>query len=174
MQIADIKKKLTQNRFTAALAVSAHSYPPGYEYRKERNAAGILLALGAFLSLRFLGRLYTAVEELYYMDRTGGRSLRPGAQARSFTELAAGCPGMFLPFFLFLGAMAVYHYFYYYRDTRSIYLMKRLPDRRGLAESCVRAPLQGMAAGAVCMLLMGLLYYGIYLLAVPPACMPRF
>ena len=33
-------------------------FPPGYEYRKEWYAAGLLYVLGVALNLRFLGRLW--------------------------------------------------------------------------------------------------------------------
>lgn len=73
----------------------------------------------------------------------------------------------YIPFSLFLIVMAFYHYSYYYRGTKSIYLMRRLPAKGVLPASCVREPLFGMAAGAAVFGLLELLYYGIYLLAVP-------
>ncbi len=45
--------------------------------------------------------------------------------------------------------------------------MRRLPAKGVLPASCVREPLFGMAAGAAVFGLLELLYYGIYLLAVP-------
>ena len=40
-------------------------FPPGYAYEMERNGAGLLLGLGAVLSLSFFGRLHSAVDNLY-------------------------------------------------------------------------------------------------------------
>lgn len=148
-------------------------FPPGYPYEDERKVTLFLLGLGSVLSLRFFGSLHSAAESLYYVDRTRGRTLMPGAVAESFLELAWGYAGMFLPLYLFLGAMMLYHYFYYYRETRSIYLMRRLPERSTLLKSCVRAPLLGMEAGIVVMAILFLLYYGSYRLLIPAECMPR-
>ncbi|WP_276951718.1 hypothetical protein [Acetatifactor muris] len=152
---------------------SGKFFPPGYPYEEERKMTLFLLGLGSALSLRFFGSLHNASESLYYVDRIRGRTVRPGALAESFLELAWGYAGMFLPLYLFLGGMMLYHYFYYYRDCRSIYLMRRLPERGELWKSCVRAPLLGMAAGAVVMAALFLLYYGSYRLLIPAECMPR-
>lgn len=148
-------------------------FPPGYPYREERNAAGILLGMGMIFSLRFLGRLHSAVEDLYYTNRIYGRTLRPGGVADSFLTLAGSSAGFFLPFYLFLAAMMIYHYFYYHRETKSIYLVRRLPEKGFLRKSCVQMPLLGMGAGAVAMAAMYLGYYGIYRLSIPAECMPR-
>jgi len=148
--------------------------PPGYVYTEERNMAGCLLGLAMVLSLQFFARLQVAVEELYYIDRIRGRILRPGVTAAPFLELVRGYAGLFLPLYLFLVGMMIYHYFYYYRETKSIYLMRRLPQRSVLWKSCVQIPLLGMGAGAVAMLVLFLLYYGGYLLLMPTEAMPGF
>ena len=146
---------------------SGKFFPPGYPYEGERKMTFFLLGLGRALSLRFFGSLHNALESLYYLDKNRGRTVRPGAMAESFLELAWGYAGMFL------GAMMLYHYFYYYRNSRSIYLMRRLPESGELWKSCVRAPLLGMTAGAVVMAVLFLLYYGSYRLLMPVECMPR-
>ena len=148
-------------------------FPPGYLYREERTAAGILLGTGMLCSLRFFDRLHVAVEELYYVDRIRGRTLRPGEVADPFLTLAGNCVFFFLPLYLFLAAMMIYHYFYYHRETKSIYLVRRLPEKGFLGKSCVQMPLLGMGAGMVVMIVLFLLYYGIYLLSIPAECMPR-
>lgn len=144
--------------------------PPGYEYwRRERNGAAFLLGIGAAFSLRFFGRLYQMVKSLYlYVGRE--RVLREDAREMllPFGRLVQGHWGLYVPFFLFLAAVAVFHYLYYCRETKSIYLMRRLPA--ALAASCLLGPLSGMAAGAAAFGLLQLLYYGIYLLSVPKVC----
>lgn len=149
-------------------------FPPGYDFQREKTAAALLLALPGALSLQYFGKLREAVEMLYYVDADRGRMLRPEAEAVSFLELAGGYAGLFLPYYLFLAAMVFYHYSYYRRDTKSIYLCRRLPQGNFLADSCARAPLSGMAVGAAAEMVLGLLYYWIYLLAMPGECSPRF
>lgn len=149
-------------------------FPPGYEYEKERNGAALLLGLGIVPSFSFFRRLYAAWDALYCYDRRDGRKLMPGAVADSFWELAAEYLWLFLPFFLFLAAMVVRHYLYYSRDTKSIYLMRRLPDKKILRGTCAQAPLLGMTVGIAAIIILFLIYYGIYILAIPAACAPRF
>lgn len=149
-------------------------FPPGYEYEMERNTAGLLLGIAAALSLQYFARLKDAYEMLYYVDSSCERKVRPEAVAASFGQLAFPYGSLFLPYFLFLAIMIAYHYFYYYRDTKSIYLMCRLPSRSVLVKSCAQAPLLGMAAGALSMAVLCFFYYGLYLLVMPGECMPRF
>lgn len=146
-------------------------FPPGYEYEKERNSAVLLFGICAGLSLQFFGKLYQAVEALY--EYTGGkRMLREDAAAASFGRLVTGHWGLYVPLVLSLTAMMIYHYIYYYRETRSIYLMRRLPGRGVVLKSCVMGPLFGLGVSAVMAALLYLLYYGIYLLVIPGECLP--
>ena len=150
---------------------SGNYFPPGYEYEQERNSAGLLLGIGAGLSLSFFRNLYRAVKALYeYENHQWG--LRENAVAASFGHLVTGHWGLYVPFVLFLVAMMIYHYFYYRRETKSIYLMRRLPRRGVLFKSCVKGPLLGLGIGAAALTVLYLLYYGIYLLAIPKECLP--
>lgn len=149
-------------------------FPPGYEYwERERNGAVFLLAIGAVLSLRFFGRLYQMVKGMYlYVGKE--RVLREDAREMliPFSGLMQGHWRLYVPLLLFLAAMVLFRYLYYFRETRSIYLMRRLPVRGVLMASCLWGPLFGMAAGAAVFGLLQLLYYGIYLLALPQGCFP--
>lgn len=149
-------------------------FPPGYgyEYEQERNSALLLLGIGAGLSLSFFGNLYRAVGVLYYEYEKHRQVLRETAVAASFGHLVAGHWVFYVPFVLFLTVMMIYHYFYYYRETKSIYLMRRLPQRGVLFKSCVKGPLLGLGIGAMALAGLYLLYYGIYLLVIPAECLP--
>lgn len=146
-------------------------FPPGYAYESELSSAIILLGIGAGLSLSFFRNLYRTVEALYEYENHR-RVLRENAVAASFGHLVTGHWGLYVPFVLFLTAMMIYHYFYYYRETKSIYLMHRLPRRGVLLKSCVKGPLLGLGIGAVALAALYLLYYGIYLLVIPGECLP--
>lgn len=150
-------------------------FPSGYEYKKEQAAAGFLLTLGAVLSLQYFGRLHGHWQLLHDLLLAYKDTVLPeDIEAAPFLQLAGEYSALFLPYFFFLTIMAVYHYAYYYRESRSIYLMRRLPQRYVLAKSCLQAPLLGMAMGIAVMLALGLLYYGAYLLVIPVQCNPRF
>lgn len=146
-------------------------FPPGYEYEWERNSAVSLLGTGAGLSLLFFRRLSQAAEALYeYTDRR--RVLRKDAVAVPFEQLVTNHWALYVPLVLFLTAMMIYHYVYYYRETRSIYLMRRLPRRGVVLKSCVSGPLLGLGMTAVILAMLYLLYYGSYLLVIPGECLP--
>ena len=61
----------------------------------------------------------------------------------------------------------IYHYSYHFKGSKSIYLMRRLPDRWELHRRCLTLPI----AMAVFFLLMGfvmlLLFFWAYFAAVP-------
>lgn len=141
-------------------------YPAGYEYKWELGLAAGLAGIGFCGSLRFFEELYREMQRLY-CHVEGERSLRKGVIAASFTGLTDWYWFPWLPALVFLAAMPLYHCFYYHRDTKSIYVMRRLPHRGILFKSCVQGPL--LAAGAVLGVaaLLYLLYFGIYLLSVP-------
>ena len=165
------KQKVRAGRKKTGLWNPEKFFPPGYEYEWERNSAVLLFGIGVALSLQFFGRLYQAAEALYeYTDR--GRVLREDVVAASFGHLVTGHWGLYVPLVLFLTAMMIYHYIYYYRVTRSIYLMRRLPGRGVVLKSCVAGPLTGLGMVIVILALLYLMYYGIYLLVIPGECLP--
>lgn len=151
-------------------------FPPGYEYKGELLLAGLLWGGTAGVSVFcFALHLYVAVGKLYqnvsYTDYR--RVLREGARVVAFAELVEWYWALWLPAILFLAAMPLYHY-YYYRDTRSIYVMRRLPRRGITFKSCVQGPALEMGIILVTAVCLHLLYYGIYCLGVPAECMPRY
>lgn len=147
-------------------------YPPGYEWREELISAAILLGLAFFLSWRYLFRLGQTVQGLYIFYR-GERVLRPDAVAKSFTELVQGSfLGFYLPF-VFLAVMIVWHYVCYWRHTKSIYVMRRLPKRGVVFRSCVKGPVLCAVMLALMAVVLWGLYLGLYWLAIPAECMPR-
>lgn len=146
-------------------------FPLGYEYEKERNGAVLLLGAGVVLSFRFFRELYNVVQALYeYVD--GRNVLKKNVVAASFGSLVAGDWRLYVPFLLFLAAMTICHYFYYYQETKSIYLMRRLPGRGVVFGSCVKGPLLGWILGMAALAVLYLLYYGIYVLVIPKECLP--
>ena len=148
-------------------------YPPGYEWREELISTAILLGLAFLLSWRYLLRLGRMITRLYAYGRNGEWFLRPDALAQSFSELIQGSFwGFFLPL-VFLAVMMVWHYIFYWRHTKSIYVMRRLPRRGVVFLSCIRGPVLCAVMLAVFAGILWLLYLGLYWLAVPAECIPR-
>jgi hypothetical protein len=146
-------------------------FPVGIERRRELKRL-LYAALAALLySMGFLVRLAGAHGELYTELRDGTRVLISGAVAEDFARLLRGS---MIGFWVMAGAAllwASYFYGYHYQDSRSIYLMRRLPQRGELHRRCLTFPL----ASALALLLLGAAttaaYYLIYVCVMPAQCM---
>ena len=145
-------------------------FPPGYEYKVELRLAGALWGGTVGVSiLWFALDLYLAIERLYQKvsygnlsNMSGRKVLQEGVWVEAFAELVGWYWELYLPALLFLAIMPLYHYFYYYRDSRSIYVMRRLPGKGITFKSCVQG--SALEAGIVLAsaVLLYFLYYGIY------------
>lgn len=140
----------------------AKYFPPGFEYRKEIGLAGGLFGLAAAFSLRFFGKLYVVISRAEHLGQTGETPV----PRVSFAELAAGYWALFIPVLAVLLLMPLYHYIYYYRETKSIYVMRRLSRRGVTFKSCVQGPVLEAALVLLSAALIYLIYYGIYRLCI--------
>lgn len=126
------------------------------------GACGLTLAA----SLSFFGRLLEEVQGLYYRVE-GQLVLRAGRKAAAFTELTDWYWKLWLPVLLLIPALGLCHYLYYYRETRSIYVMRRIPARGGILRSCVQGSLLFEAMAVLLALAVYGFYFGIYWLSIP-------
>jgi len=136
--------------------------PPGTNGRREAGqlaaglAAGLVWNAAAFLVpfLQEYERLTWVRAAFEPFDRHLRRALIPFA-------LLAG----------WMVALALVHLLSHYQESRSIYLMRRLPDRGELWRRCLTIPLLGLSA---CILLYGgnlFIFYAIYESFIPPQCL---
>lgn len=141
-------------------------YPPGYDMTGEWWGIGLFLGFGFFFSmLEFFTRLARA--ELRIWKSMGNKLvLAEGSVREPFSSLAEGIWMFFLPLVIFTVLMMVYHYLYYFRETKSIYLMRRLPRGEWLWESCIQASVFCLGVEALFLGLVYLICYGAYRLAV--------
>lgn len=140
--------------------------PAGLDGRRERGRVLSWIAMGNFWSLWFL--LFYRLE----LDRICGLEAahmppREGRMAVPFEELLAGSGTLFVVALTLLLELALRYYLRHYRSGRSIYLMRRLPDRWELCRRCLTLPLAGVV---VLLLLRGMLMAGCFLLY--RACIP--
>lgn len=141
-------------------------YPPGYDVTGEWWGIGLLWGIGFFFSiLQYFTRLARA-ERRTYESRGGEVVLAGGSVAEPFWSLAEGIWWFFLPLVIFTVSMILNHYLYYFRETKSIYLMRRLPHRELAWKNCIQAPVFCLGVEAVLLGLTYLLFYGAYCLAV--------
>lgn len=109
---------------------------------------GGLAASWVYSSMLFLVRFFNDRTDLFY--RSGNQALlRAGAVMTDFGVLVNDTLWGFVLLAVCMLCMAVFRYAYFYRDSKSICLMRRLPDRWELHRRCLALPL---AAVAVCLL----------------------
>ena len=148
-------------------------YPPGFEWREELISAAVLFGLAVLLSWQYLFRLGRMTHNLYTYDRYGERFIRPDAWADSYSELIQGSFWGFLLPVVFLAVMVIWHYISYWRQAKSIYVMRRLPKRGVVFFSCIKGPVLCVALLALAAGILWILYLGLYWLVVPAECIPR-
>ena len=164
--------------------VSSDLFPPGYDGEREYKKICIIYWFAVVWSFQFLFRFYKAYKDLFYdasammlSSRYSGMGLQhgdllPGVKIEPFGDILAGSMLFFLPLFLEIATAGVMHYLYYSQRSRTILLIRRLPDRKYLWKTCGLGPMLGMA---VCLVTMGALlglYYGIYVTVTPAVCLP--
>lgn len=145
--------------------------PPGIEWQQEMSAFLLGQTLSLLFSLGFFANYLEARSNLFEYA-AGKRYLIEGAQIADFH-------GMTRIWFLGFGMMVFYllglilhHYLYYRRGTMSIYLMKRLPNRRERHRRALMVPCLSILATAATALTLRFLYFAVYLLATPKVCLP--
>lgn len=148
-------------------------YPPGYDYIKEWISVISWFVVGLIFSMiLFFTELVATNRKLFITS--DGLKLIEGAIVRPFMKLMEGQLTCFIPMFIFLLVMMVYHYIYYYQGTKSIYVMRRLSSKKYIFKSCIEGTIVGAVTGLAAMCVLFALYYLIYYLAIPSECMPRF
>lgn len=114
----------------------------------------------------FLNAYYNARSMLYSWER-----LVPGAVMQPFYEILGNTLSIFGIAALCMLPLALWHYYYHYQDSRSIYLMRRLPKRGELWRRCLALPLLGLTACALLAVLHLFLYFAVYQFCTPPQCL---
>jgi len=133
-----------------------------------------------FVSGNTLSLLYSLVYFVNYIGERNNlyekvgeqRVLREGAKMPAFEALIEGRWIGFWMVVVILVCMGIYHYIYHYMDSKLVYLMKRLPSKWELHKRCLVLPIAGIIITIAVMLILWLLYYGVYLLFTPQQCLP--
>lgn len=145
--------------------------PPGVDSNTEIKAIAFGLLAAVVYSLSFIYKYIDARNKLFVYRYGTVKTIMEGAVMPRFTELLNDTMDGFLMFFGVMLVMIGMHYMTYYKDSKSIYLMKRLPDKWEMYRRCVVVPLVAIfiqiITGAACLLL----YYGIYLFFTPAQCL---
>ena len=149
-----------------------HYLPLGIDEKKECKTYGIILALAAGFSLVFFIRLSVKYQVLFEWDyKTGTNLLRENAQMPLYTEILRGAlNGLYgLAIASLLGILRNYASFW--QGSKSIYLMRRLPDRFELHRRCLVLPIAEAVISLLAAVILFFLYYAIYIAVTPEQCL---
>jgi len=148
----------------------SHHAPLGINLQREQRffTTGIICSI--FYSLIFLPRYQQAHSMLYHWK--GDKCvLIPGAIIEDFGVLLENALVGFLILALCMLALIVYHYAYHYQGSKSIYLMKRLPNRWEMHRRCITLPLLAALICLIAAIAFLLIYFGIYMVFTPKECL---
>lgn len=111
-----------------------------------------------------LGALYTDEKRTMLMDPTGQDQW---CWMPSFAEMMETRYYFFIFIALCMAALAVYNYKYHFQGSKSIYLMRRLPDQRDFARRCLTLPVLGILACVIFAAITTGLCYWLYMSNTP-------
>lgn len=145
--------------------------PVGIEYKRELAwLKGGLIAAFVY-SLGFFFRFMDEYRSLFIPTDLNRRVLDVNAVMLDYVEILDGSLLLFFVLAVVMIALMVYHYSYHFQGSKSIYLMRRLPDRWELWRRCLALPIMGILISLLAAAILLLTYYGIYMLATPKACL---
>ena len=148
-----------------------HLMPPGAPLRPFFEVFFWGLGISVFCSMWFLAKYFDRREELYYTDRFGDIYLRGDAVMPDFVNILSGTMIWFFVLALLMAAFIVYNYGGYYRGRKSIYTMRRLPNRWEMHKRSIVLPVMAALLTLVVAFAVLLIYYAIYMNCTPEQCL---
>ena len=139
-------------------------FPVGYDFMPEVKWTLTSWLLSVFWSMRFFINYADTIRTMNYAEEQGKRK---AFVLMTFPDCIENCFLGFGIVILFLLLTVLLHYRWHYTGSRSIYLMRRLPDRFELSRRCLAFPLTAII---VCLLTVVLLYFAyraIYIYCTP-------
>ena len=147
--------------------------PPGISFANQLKLCLIGWSAAIGWSISYLAKYATARANLYEYSLKGP-VIREGAVITDFYELLhEGLDSFdgFSMFYIVMIGFLIYHYIYYYQGSKSIYLMRRLPDKWEIHRRSITLPFAMIVIGALTQMALCMLYYGIYLTCTPTECL---
>lgn len=148
--------------------------PPGADcWQAPKLLAGGIICSAVWSLIYFLFRFAYAIRALfiYYPDKKI-RVIKEGAVMPIFSELVENSFWGFSITAICMLFFVIYYYSYYQQGSRSIYLMKRLPNRWELHRRAIVIPLLSSFSAVASAFVLKLIFLVIYLLATPEECLP--
>ena len=142
--------------------------PPGADVIRVRNtfiAFTIVMILDSFLYFNELGN---AIKGLYYQGiGIAVKIFMPGAEMPTFENLIHRSFFGLLIIMLYAIVVTVQNYLYYYRKSKSIYVMKRLNNPLELHIRALGLTVAALAAAILIVLVLTALYALLYVKITP-------
>ncbi len=147
--------------------------PPGVNLSSELTWFAFGCIISTVYSLGYLVNYTRCRDRLFLWDGLK-KVLDTRAVMPDFVAILGGSLNGFLVLAMCMAVLAVYHYAYHFQGAKSIYLMKRLPNRWEMPRRLVTLPVLGVAAcmGISFLLLLG--YFVIYMAFTPSACLTPY
>ena len=148
------------------------SYPPGFNYPSELKAVCVTFGASTLISLIGFFNEYSSQRQSLYIRIGTDRFLDESRVMQDFVYVL----GDKLHILLILAALALLiasavHYAYYHNDSKSIYLMRRLPNRFELYKRCLLMPLIYALVFLLAAAALLLICYAAYMGLTPEACL---
>ena len=144
--------------------------PPGYDWLPEWRFL-VWGSLAAFLwSLVYFAQLHEAREALFERS-LHGYVLIPGVKMKDFVSVLGSSMMGFQILIPCLASHVIQHAIYIRQGSKSIYLMRRLPQRSERHRRCLLLPLTFAVCVLIAAFLLLLLYFQIYRAVTPDSCL---
>lgn len=145
--------------------------PPGIklEWEKQFFVSGWIMS--ALYSCGFLIRYFELRSDLYVYRSAGVRELDPARVMPDFYEILDGCLRFYIIFAVCMLLLIVYHYAFHYMGSKSIYTMRRLPNKWELHRRCLTLPIASALILLIPAAVTLLLWFAIYMLCTPEQCL---
>lgn len=151
-----------------------HYAPPGMNLQPELCCLIFGIGTSILYSMTFLVRYFEQREALY--ARHGNATLMEGVVMNDFYVLL-GLDGTYsnvLTGFMITAIVMIttipLYYVYYRQGSKSIYLMKRLPNRGEIHKRALVLPIAAVLCCAAAAFLITMLYFTLYMLGTPAVC----
>lgn len=146
--------------------------PMGFPLLQELKIFAWFFGISVLYSFGFLFRYLDAREKLFEFTLAGKKVLIAGAIMPEMSDLIGNAFHGFFLIPLLAIAEILYHYLFHKQGSKSIYLMKRLPNPWEFPKRCLTFPLLAILLSIIAALILYLLYYCIYICFTPKACLP--
>ena len=143
--------------------------PPGFNVNAEVHFFIIGMASSLILSLTFIPG-YLANRKYLYITYSSEKILMERAKMPDFSDLLGFTLYGFLILAICMLGMIIFHYTYHFKDSKSIYLMKRLPKTSEIHKRCLVLPITAFFICIISAFVMLLVYFGIYMTFTPEQC----